>query len=311
MIDWGVSAGGLLGALSCVLIAGALARAVILFARIVPLALPHGGIRGERRRRALQSAVFRCLDPLLRRSGSGLRGLLRELSRSRPGLKGLIVRWESETRRLLVRAGETAGLDRYEVMVLNLVFALVGAFIGYQFGRDSSTLLWVVPGALFGAVLPHARLQSARNERFSEMGRELPSAIDLIALAMNAGCDFPGAIRRVIDGQEGVVAQELGEVLRSLELGITRGAALLALRERIPILEVRDLVRAVLLAERKGASVTEALQQQARASRQRRSVRAEEAAARAGVLMLLPLMLLMCCVLILLMGPLAVAGMNG
>jgi tight adherence protein C len=127
---------------------------------------------------------------------------------------------------------------------------------------------------------------------------------------MNAGSDFPGAIRRVIKGQTGVVTEELEHLLRSLDLGITRHGALLALQERMPVEEVRDLVRAILLAEKKGSSVREALAQQASSSRQRRSVRAEEAAARAGLLLLFPLMLLMACVMIMLIGPLMVSGVT-
>jgi tight adherence protein C len=94
----------------------------------------------------------------------------------------------------------------------------------------------------------------------------------------------------------------------ALDLGMTRKSALLAFEERCPVDEVRDLVRAVIMAEQKGASVASALVQQARSSRQRRSVRAEEAAARAGVMLILPLMLLMGSILLILVGPLVCQG---
>src|SRR5690606_32179157 len=123
-----------------------------------------------------------------------------------------------------------------------------------------------------------------------EMTRDLPAAIDLMAMAMGAGSDFVAATRGVVEGQDGVVADELGQVLGALDLGITRASALVGLRERIPTADVRDLVRAVLLAERKGTPLSDVLNQQARLSRQRRSERAEEAAAKAAVWMLFPMM---------------------
>ena len=97
-------------------------------------------------------------------------------------------------------------------------------------------------------------------------------------------------------------------MLRALEVGHTRKAALLGLAERLPVDPVRDLVRALVQAEESGTPLAEALQNQARTERTRRSVAAEEAAARAGVLMILPLMLLLGCVVLLLLGPFIVNG---
>jgi tight adherence protein C len=188
-------------------------------------------------------------------------------------------------------------------MFLTLVCASLGGIVGCVVGSFES-LAWVLPGALLGGAILPIRMQSLVAARFLEAGRELPALIDLAALSMSAGSDLPAAVRRVIAGRSGVVAEELGYFLRSLELGITRQAALFSLRDRLPVQEVRDLVRAIMMAERKGTSISDALSQQARSGRQKRSIRAEEAAARAGVLLLVPIMLLMGCVVVLIMGPL-------
>lgn len=294
-------------------IAAALAAPVALAARSLaltePLELPRGGTRGHRRALALESSLFAFFDPALRRAGALVRALMKTVS-SFQFTKAPARRLDVFEQSLLIGAGEPWGLDRYEALALSAGCAVIGASLGAFFGQEASSTAWIVPGAVVGAGLVQFRLQSLRTERFSEMSRELPATIDLISLAMNAGADFPGAIRRVIKGQSGVVTEELEHVLRSLDLGITRQGALLALRERMPVEEVRDLVRAILLAEKKGSSVREALSQQASASRQRRSVRAEEAAARAGLLLLFPLMLLMGCIMILLVGPLMVSGVS-
>ncbi len=294
-------------------VGAALAAPIALAARqlalLSPLAVPQGGTRGHRRREALAQPLFRFFDPALRRLGALTKATLTRLQ-SVAVLRAACQRLETHQRKLLVFAGEPLGLDRYEALALTGVLALIGAVTGTFFGIADGNGHFIFIGALLGGAGFQFRLRSLRTERFSEMSRELPATIDLISLSMNAGSDFPGAIRRVIKGQKGVVTDELEHLLRAIDLGITRQGALLALQERIPVDEVRDLVRAIILAEKKGSSVREALSQQARSSRQRRSVRAEEAATRAGMLLLIPLMLLMACIMILLVAPLMISGVN-
>ncbi|GEM_PF-201914 len=278
--------------------------------QVEPLGGGLGGERGKQRRRALRQSSFQFVDPLIRALGAIVQAFVINCQKKSGWLDRNFEKLLVFQERQLRLAGLPLGLEPFEILALSLFSSLGGACLGLWAGATSSTYQWVVPGALIFFCLPNVRLQSIATARFSEMSRELPVAIDLTALAMNSGSDFPGALRRVIEGQVGVVSDEISQVLTSLDLGMTRRSALVSMRERIPIQEVRDLVRAILLAEKKGSSVTAALAQQARSSRQRRSVRAEEAAARAGVLLLLPLMLLMGCIMILLVGPLLCSGMS-
>lgn len=287
-----------------VALAASLARGVWVFCQVPPLAPVVGGRRARNRRRAFgQSQSLECaLRYLAALLQCGIDGVLHFL----PALAPFFRRLEREQTKRLVWAGQPAGLSAVESFVLALLAAT--ALGGAAAWWSEGSWMWVLPSGIVGLFLVNLRLSGVIEERFLRMSHELPSVIDLTALAMNAGSDFPGALRKVVEGQRGVAGDELRQVLFSLELGITRGAALLALEERCPIPEVRDLVRAIVMADKKGASVAVALQQQARTSRERRSVRAEEAAARAGVLLILPMMLLMGCVLILLVGPLFCQG---
>lgn len=107
-----------------------------------------------------------------------------------------------------------------------------------------------------------------------------------------------------------IVAQELGQLLTSLELGHTRRQALQDLERRVPIEAVRTFARAVIQAEEKGNPLVDVLQVQAKLSRMQRSILAEEAASRAGVMLMLPLMMLLVCVLLLVMGPFLSGGIS-
>jgi tight adherence protein C len=145
-----------------------------------------------------------------------------------------------------------------------------------------------------------------------DITRGLPHAIEIAALCMSAGADFPGALRLIATtggrASDDALRRELSLILEELELGHTRREALVHLSERVPSPAVRDFVNAVIQAEEKGNPLARVIQIQGRTLNQRRSVAAEEAAARAGVLMIAPLMLLLCAILLLLMGPFIVSA---
>lgn len=281
----------------------ALASSVFEAARLVPAEVSYGGRRGEQRERARSSALFRVLEPWLVLLG-GLTERLLDAERAGRRSSSLVAR----VRTMLVRAGQPAGLGVGEFFVLSLLVGLgaawlIGPFVEPFLGPFGTPMAGVV-----GLLLPKFRLEALLGERIREAMRVIPRAMDLASLCMSAGMDFRGAFSVVVDADEGVVAAELRHLLRSLELGLTRRAALLALMERLPAIEVRDFCRAVLQADEKGASLAEALANQARLSRLRRSVRAEESASRAAVLLILPMMLLMAAIVLLLLGPVFVGG---
>jgi tight adherence protein C len=215
------------------------------------------------------------------------------------------VKWlETAQYQRLIWAGTPGGLTVYECFFCSVLGLMFGVCGGLFLSQASQSWTWLFPCAAVGGSLLQIRLRALATERLLQIKHQLPSVVDLVALAMQAGADLPSALTKIVERQMGVVGDELRQLLFALDMGLTRRAALMAFEERCPVDEVRDLVRTVVMAEQKGASVADALVQQATTSRQRRSVRAEESAAQAGVLLMLPIMLLMGCVLILLVGPL-------
>jgi tight adherence protein C len=158
------------------------------------------------------------------------------------------------------------------------------------------------------------QLSSLAKERHKSVDRGLPAAIDLAALCMGAGLDFPGAIHHVVENmpdRNSPVRQELERILQELALGRTRQQALQSLSERVNTESVNEFVAAVVQAEKKGTALSTVLAIQATALRGRRSVLAEEAAARAGVMLMLPMLMMMVSISLILMGPLLIDMMKG
>jgi tight adherence protein C len=293
----------------------ALAGAALIFvlASVPAKARPLTGLRGAERQRALASRLdFSLIEPCMRQLAAWLCALdlaLRAAPTEWGSLRKLRGRYRAWQERQLLSSGTAWGLDVDELGALlvmtSLVCALFGGLLSHLTGRGWA---WVVPAALFGVALPNLQLSSIIAARLKVASRALPAAIDVAALCMSAGGDFPQALRLVVQGNDDLIARELGHVLSMLEVGRTRRVAFEELALRLPAPAVADLVRALVQADEKGNPLAEVLQNQARMSRMRRSVAAEEAAARAGVLMIVPLMLLMGTILLLLLGPFIANG---
>lgn len=207
-------------------------------------------------------------------------------------------------------AGSYLGLLAEELVALSMLSAAGGLVAG-----TLSNLIvkvgpvFVVAVGVFGGIAPFLTVSSAAGDRSKAIGRRLPSAIDLLALSMSAGLDFPSAIRQVVEKSgtpNDPLIEELTLILQSLQLGRTRRQALEELAERSPIDAVCEFVNSVVQAELRGNPLAEVLRIQAEVSRQRRTVLAEEAAAKASVSMIIPLVLVFIAILILIAGPMVI-----
>jgi len=291
MVSWAfrIGAYGLLAA--AVFVVVALATSVS-----VPPA-PRLGHRGTARHQALQrNVVFATAEPTLR----FLAGLLSLLPLGR-----LRTRQEVE----LQRAGYSLGLTSDEYLALSLCSAAILGTIAALFLGSNLC----VPGATLGFFLPKIQVQESIRTRVKSISRGLPHSIEITALCMGAGLDFPGSLRMLVrakGSEQDPLTEEFASILEELELGHTRQQALLNFAERVRTAAVRDFVNAVVQAEQKGNPLAKVIQVQGRMLNMRRSVAAEEAAARAGVLMMGPMVLQLGCILLLLMGPFIAKGVG-
>jgi tight adherence protein C len=270
---------------------------------------PQLGAMGIQRRRALeQSGALRAFEPVLRQVAAWVAEFRRI---NMLGLGKVMRRMRDQQVEHLTQAGHYLGLTPDEYMALCILSGLSGILltIGLAAVDFSGPIISVaLPLLAFG--VPHALVNEARGERQKAVRRGLPGAIDLAAMCMAGGLDFPGALGTIVknSSDDDIVAQELGHMLTSLDLGHTRRQALQDLERRVPIESVRNFSRALIQAEEKGNPIVEVLQVQARISRMQRSIMAEEAASRAGILLMLPMVMLLGCVILLLMGPFISGG---
>ncbi|MBK8169940.1 MAG: type II secretion system F family protein [Sandaracinaceae bacterium] len=283
------------------LVGVSIAIVFFLIARNAPTVAPRLCMRGLKRQKAMsEGGLFAAFEPLVRVVASWFSRI------PMPDFKRNIDRE-------LMYAGDYLGLTSDEFLALSSIGCVTMGVIGFVSASvfELPVMLGVLM-TLLGFFMVRLNVNSEKTRRFKEINRGLPAAIDLAALCMGAGLDFPGALRQYTDksAKNDSLNEELSRVLQDLQLGRTRRMALENLAERAPTDAVRDFVGSVVQAEEKGNPLAEVLRIQAQMLRMRRSITAEENAAKAALKLMIPLMFIFCAIIIVLMGPFIVNAMG-
>jgi len=163
-------------------------------------------------------------------------------------------------------------------------------------------LLVLLPGAAL--LLPQAWLTRKADERQEEMRNDLPDALDLMAIAVEAGTGFEGAIAVVCSNFDTPLGFELSRLLKEMELGLSRREALQNLKRRTGVPEISGFVQALIQADALGMPVGRVLKTQAVEMRNKRRAWAREKAGKLPVKIMIPLVIFIFpAILIITLGP--------
>jgi tight adherence protein C len=125
----------------------------------------------------------------------------------------------------------------------------------------------------------------SRRERIQA---ELPDALDLLAVSVEAGLGFDGAITKLTEHMRGPLAEEFALTLGEMRIGESRQVALKKMGDRVNAPAMAAFTRAVIQADQLGISLGRILRLQAAEARNRRQALAEERAMKAPIKMLFP-----------------------
>jgi tight adherence protein C len=157
--------------------------------------------------------------------------------------------------------------------------AVGGPTIGFTFGLALASIGFVVPGFMV------SRRAKARRE---EIRAQLPDALDLLAVSVEAGLGFDGAVAKLTEHMDGALAEEFSHTLGEMRIGESRHDALKKLADRANTPEIASFTRAIIQADQLGISLGRLLRVQASESRLKRQAAAEEKAAKSPIKMLFP-----------------------
>jgi tight adherence protein C len=208
--------------------------------------------------------------------------------------------------RRLDLAGNPAGWDVERVFAWKSIAAAVCALVFIAFGLRSAETIVVFGGIglAAGFFLPDLLLYNAGEKRQANIQKQLPDALDLLVISVEAGLGFDAAIQRLVDKRDDALATEFARVLAEMRVGRSRRDALKDMVARTQVPDLNNFVGAILQAEQLGVSVTKVLTVQADQMRVLRRQRAEEKAAQLQLKMIFPLAIFIfpaLCVVI--MGP--------
>ena len=196
--------------------------------------------------------------------------------------------------RAIVQAGLASQLRAEELVAVQLLVptgavALAIAWSAATGAPARLAMAAVLLAAVGGWAAPRSYVVRTTRARHDSMRRDLPDVLDLMAISMEAGVAFDGALAVVADHFRGPLADELLLTLREMELGLPRRDALQNLRRRCDVAELSYVVVALLQADALGMPVARVLRTQATEMRNRRRQWAREKAGKLPVKIIFPL----------------------
>jgi tight adherence protein B len=145
------------------------------------------------------------------------------------------------------------------VLVAMAISALVGVFLGLRVRVPVFREFAMVGlGCLLGA-MPYLFLMFKRRKRLAEFEEQFPESLDFLARSMRAGHAFSVSLEMMSDEAPDPTGIEIRQVFNEQNLGAPIETALRNLAERVPLLDVRFFVSAVLMQRETGGNLAEIL----------------------------------------------------
>jgi tight adherence protein B len=183
---------------------------------------------------------------------------------------------------LNVRAGNFLMLCVASAAVFGIVLVIAGGNL--IFG-------WV--GVILGFFVPYTYASHRKQKRFQRFEEKFPEAIDTLARAVRAGHAFTTALEMIANEVSEPVAGEFRQLYEEQKFGLPVRDALINLAERIPLVDVKFFVTAVMLQRETGGNLAEILDNLSYVIRERfkilRQVRVHTAQGRLTMVLLMAL----------------------
>lgn len=149
---------------------------------------------------------------------------------------------------LPMRAGNFLGFSALAGIVATVVAYIVS---------NRVEVAWVA--LLVGFLLPYSYASFRRNQRFEKFEELFPEAIDTLARAVRAGHAFTTALEMITNEVAEPVSSEFRQLYEEQKFGMPVRDALINLTERMPLVDVKFFVTAVMLQRETGGNLAEIL----------------------------------------------------
>jgi len=171
---------------------------------------------------------------------------------------------------------------------ISMVFILI---LTYPMIQPDMIPFWIMMSLSVGYMLPEYWLKGKVSRVKFIIVKELPDAIDLLGLCVNAGLDFMLALKWVVEkSPPSVMINEMNVLLQEINVGKTRRDALKDLASKYELPDLSTFARTLIQADKMGTSVSDALTLLSEDMRIARFRRGEQMAMKAPMKLLVPLL---------------------
>ena len=213
------------------------------------------------------------------------------------GLSGLVGRfYPANTVRSLQLKLKRAGMENTSVeffLGVKGFAAIVGAvaisaLVNLITSDGTQTIFGALGGLILGFYAPDFFIGNKAGGRNNSILEQLPDALDLLTISVEAGLGFDAAIVKVTEKLKGPLSEEFKRAAQEQRVGKSRQEALRGIAERVDVKELQNFISAIIQADQLGVSMSKVLRIQSEQLRTERRQRAEEKAAKAPILIMLP-----------------------
>jgi len=220
----------------------------------------------EAQRARLQHRMTEVLLHSAHTHDADIRLIRQELMSEIPWLNQLLIRVQIAIR--LKRIIDQAALQ-ITVMRLVMFSGLAGILAAMAlYTVTSSQLLAFVVGVV-AAALPFVHIMWTRQKRLNKFLELLPDALELMGRSLSAGHAFQESLHMISTEMPDPIATEFRKAYEEQNLGLSLKLALENLSNRIPLLDLRLCITAIMIQRETGGNLAEILGKVAHTIRER------------------------------------------
>jgi len=270
--------------------------ALLVFVMVALIAFLIGSLIDQRNARArlIRDRLASVEKPAERQPGEDLALVRDELLSEIPAFDSLLRRSARVSNLQILLSQANIDMRAGNVLLICLVTAAACGALVFLAGGSSPwapMVAWVA--LILGGILPYSYVSYRRTRRFQRFEELFPEAIDTLARAVRAGHAFTVALEMIANEVSDPIASEFRKLFEEQKFGLPVRDALMNLTERVPLVDVKFFVTAVMLQRETGGNLAEILDNLSYVIRERfkimRQVRVYTAQGRLTMMLLMGL----------------------
>lgn len=232
--------------------------AILIFVVVAAGAFSVGSLLDQRNARArlLRDRLASVQKPAERKPSEELALLRDQMLSEIPAFDTLLRRSASISNLQTMLSQANLEIRAGNVLLLCAASALL---MGVLVTLASGTPIFGAAGVLLGAIIPYSYASWRRSRRFQKFEETFPEAIDTLARAVRAGHAFTTALELISNEVGEPIAGEFRKLFEEQKFGLPVRDALMNLTERVPLVDVKFFVTAVMLQRETGGNLAEIL----------------------------------------------------